>query len=1160
METTIVSRLLSKLNEEYSQQQPLGSYISQELQFASLLQLLPGGEDENRPAIYSTVLSILYTHKNIKDFVINQFNLNEFNIQCNDRVGILLPNGTELGLCLLATCCYCTCVPMNSSSTIDEIKHDIELLKIKALIVDIDLVNIEQLKSMALVLKLKKTKETLKLESVSDTDICLLLQTSGTTGQKKTVPYNLKSLMIGTLCVAFSWRLTPIDCNLNMMPLFHVGGIVRNLLAPLLTGGSVILCSAFDPNLFWDILQIPECPVTWYYAVPTMHSAILQTKESRQASGNDTETVLRMICNAGGGLLPSMAQQLQRAFKTVILPCYGMTECMPISCPSLDYQLNRRGTSGTACGPEIQIFDDNKEQLTQSNKIGRIFVRGPPLFDGYENVPWSSTFTEDGWFDTGDMGYLDDDKFLYITGRSKEVINRGGEIISPAEIEEIAIQNPRIRQAMVFAVKHDVLQETIGIVLVPHKPESRIGLIELQRFLGNSLHPSKWPQLIVYMNDLPKNRVNKPIRIGLAERLQLKELKDSDSIDSRLYEATAPPMTAPNNSLISCQQVSFDTEHIYMVLNSHPLIVDFELVMSIAYVVTTELLNKEAIWDYLDTCLHDYLRPKDIIILEQIPRDNNNNVILELLPSNKSSVDKQQSKSPVEIALIKIFCEILDLNDGTQASLNSETDFFQVGGNSLKAGNLFNRIRKEFGVTIPIMKIYVHRTIGSLCALLEEQKPNITTQLTNQQQDQSKLTLDHTVNDPRINATRADVYKLSVEVKSKSQTSFFALFVQSLSLLLLKPIYIALHWYSFVVILILLRTYWKEAEQWKQILALIFAILSARSLLNLTVLPVICLLVKWIVIGKYRRGHYPLWGHYYLRWWFVNQTIRIFGFGVFEWNDRFRIFFLKLMGAKIGKQVTIDPKAEIREFDLITIKSNVKIQRCVISPFTLSTGYMVLAPIQIGNNCSIGLNTRLSPGATLPDDIQLGPLSSSHEMNITTDTKQGSLSPTPTSLNFVLKFLFGWPIVLVVTIQSYIPWIGSIYLLSDQISSPSGPNGFISTVYFFADGKRVAFHLLAVLARDILRLFLYVAGCILVKRFIIGKFIEQKQEERESTLKAKIRHQIHLLKHWLMKELLPGGDLNGLSHLIGTHYELISIIYRLLGARIGKLSTGLDPV
>ncbi|CAF3626057.1 unnamed protein product, partial [Rotaria sp. Silwood2] len=124
-----------------------------------------------------------------------------------------------------------------------------------------------------------------------------------------------------------------------------------------------------------------------------------------------------MICNAAGGLLPSLAQQLHQTFGTVVLPCYGMTECMPISCPPIDYQLDRPGTSGIICGPEIQIFDDNGQHLTKSSKVGRIFVRGPPLFDGYENIPSTLTFTADGWFDTGDMGYLDENKFLYVTGR-----------------------------------------------------------------------------------------------------------------------------------------------------------------------------------------------------------------------------------------------------------------------------------------------------------------------------------------------------------------------------------------------------------------------------------------------------------------------------------------------------------------------------------------------------------------------------------------------------------------------------------------------------------------------------------------------------------------------------------------------------------------------
>ncbi|CAF3236203.1 unnamed protein product [Rotaria sp. Silwood2] len=855
-----------------------------------------------------------------------------------------------------------------------------------------------------------------------------------------------------------------------------------------------------------------------------------------------------MICNAAGGLLPSLAQQLHQTFGTVVLPCYGMTECMPISCPPIDYQLDRPGTSGIICGPEIQIFDDNGQHLTKSSKVGRIFVRGPPLFDGYENIPSTLTFTADGWFDTGDMGYLDENKFLYVTGRTKEVINSGGEIISPYEIEEAVVKNPRVRQALAFSVEHEILQETIGLVLVPSNPASRIGLTELRKFLSNSLHPSKWPQLIVYMNDLPKSQTNKPLRIGLAQRLQLKQLKDSDLICSRAYEAMAPPRTSSNNSLIPCQLVSFDKEQICSVFNSHPLIVNTELVNSVAYVVISEPLDKDAIWEYLDTRLHNYLRPKDIIILEEIPRENEKNILLDLLPTVNTTIEQEQKQqNPVDFVLIKIFSEIFNLEDYTKATLNSETDFFQVGGNSLKAGTLINRIRQAFGVMLPVMSVYSHRTIRSLRTLIEKQNPNLVTTLFDQQQQQNG-----TGKDPRNGVTGTDDYESSITVKLKSQTCSIALLVQLLSLILLAPLRIAVLCYLFIIILMVLSEHWKVSEPWEQVLQLVFAILLSRLISDSIVFPATSLLVKWLVIGKYRHGQYPLWEQYYLRWWFVDQTIRTFGFGIFELDSTLYIIFLKLMGAKIGKNVTIDSDAKIKEFDLVTIKSNVEIQRCVISPFTLSTGHMILAPIQIDNNCSIGLNARLSPGATIPDGTRIGPLSSSYKISTSSATEQEPLPSSPTIFNIVFQLLLGWPVVILVTMLSYIPWIALLPLLTDRSSHSMGLHSIMSIIYYFAHGKRVAFHLVALIARDTISPYIYIVCCILVKRLIIGKFREHEQEEQKSTYRSNIKRQIHLLRHWLMQKLLPGGDLNGFSRLVGTHYELISVVFRLLGARIGK--------
>lgn len=176
----------------------------------------------------------------------------------------------------------------------------------------------------------------------------LVLHTSGTSGNKKLVPYSLDMIIIGVGCIVGSWNLSPSDVCLNMMPLFHIGGIVRNILSPILSGGCVITCSGFDPLLFWDLLyqareqaqpimirddsskkndilhedRLPQ--VTWYYAAPTMHHAILSEAERRPAP-LPVESI-RYIANAAGGLLPVLATALRDTFKAVILTSYGMTE------------------------------------------------------------------------------------------------------------------------------------------------------------------------------------------------------------------------------------------------------------------------------------------------------------------------------------------------------------------------------------------------------------------------------------------------------------------------------------------------------------------------------------------------------------------------------------------------------------------------------------------------------------------------------------------------------------------------------------------------------------------------------------------------------------------------------------------------------------------
>lgn len=275
--------------------------------------------------------------------------------------------------------------------------------------------------------------------------VVLLLHTSGTSGNKKLVPYTLDMVSVGAACIISSWNLSPADVCLNMMPLFHIGGIMRNVFAPILAGGHVIACSGFDPLLFWDVAR--DKPFTWYYAAPTMHHSILMEAERRPRPLPSAG--VRFIANAAGALLPALAQSLKEHFPhAVILTSYGMTECMPISSPPQSYALDPSGTSGIPCGPDVAIVDDDWKRVP-ADTTGNIMVRNLPCFAGYENngsANEESFFALDGeagWFSTGDCGRLDARGFLFISGRSKEIINRGGETISPFEVEEAVVKNIR---------------------------------------------------------------------------------------------------------------------------------------------------------------------------------------------------------------------------------------------------------------------------------------------------------------------------------------------------------------------------------------------------------------------------------------------------------------------------------------------------------------------------------------------------------------------------------------------------------------------------------------------------------------------------------------------------------------------------------------------
>ncbi|KAJ7827436.1 hypothetical protein B0H13DRAFT_1917599, partial [Mycena leptocephala] len=665
----------------------------------------------------------------------------------NDRVMVVLPTGPENALALLAVASYHTCAPVNASCTAAELRDDARRLNAKVVIttrdaetrlqlcaLDCEVVFIEP-RASVMGAAAQAPREQSRLHGLQDRS--LILHTSGTSGKKKVVPYTLLSLIVGTCSVIESWDLRSKDINFNMMPLFHVGGIVRNLLAPIFSGGSSIMCEGFDPIAFWTLAE--RMQATWYYAAPTMHHAILASKPASLVPAMNLS--IRMIANAAGGLLPGLAVDLRKTFQAVILPSYGMTECMPIASPSVSYRLERPGCSGIACGPYLSIREpSNIENAFAANRTGAICARGLPTFQGYEvspdpDVPLdTSPFTSEGWFDTGDMGYIDEDGYLFVTGRSKEIINRGGEVISPFEIEEAimtaAKDYVKASTTLAFSIDHDVLQETIGVVVVPF-PRNRalacpaagsvaVGFIIFinPNFLSDDslvrdhLHPSKWPVAVVYMSDLPKNSAGKPLRIRLSSRLGIGCLSDSVPPLQRHFEADVPDALSPLSEPIGCRQVTFSVPAIDRAL------LDIDGVHEVAARSCEDgSLTSQELKQLISGVLPGYAVPQSLHVFRTSLAETAGGEIDFAALEAKASEINTSAMSEHALLLRDIIGNLLVIDT---AKINSDSDFFLLGGNSLLLGKLAYLIRKETGINIPVTTLFRHTTLTEIVSLIDD--------------------------------------------------------------------------------------------------------------------------------------------------------------------------------------------------------------------------------------------------------------------------------------------------------------------------------------------------------------------------------------------------------------------------------------------------------
>ncbi len=463
--------------------------------------------------------------------------LNGLGVGRSDRVAIVLPNGPEMAAAFVCIAAGATTAPLNPAYRAEEFEFYLTDLGAKALVVQAGADTPARAVAKKLgvpVLELLPLREegagafTLRAAEVlggaprqgglaGPEDTALVLHTSGTTARPKIVPLLQRNVTASARHIRETLRLGPGDVCLNTMPLFHIHGLMAATLASLAAGGQVWCSPGFNALKFYAWLD--EAKPSWYTAVPTMHQAVLARAERNQeiiARSN-----LRFIRSSSASLPPQVMAELEKVFRAPVIESYGMTEAShQMASNPLPPRPRKPGSVGVAAGPQVAVMDEAGQLLT-AGSVGEVVIRGPNVTSGYETNPEANAkaFTN-GWFRTGDQGVLDEEGYLRLTGRLKELINRGGEKISPLEVDEVLMDHPAVQQVVTFAVPHDKLGEEVAAAVVLREGRSATER-ELRDFAAGRLADFKVPRKIVLVAEIPKGATGKLQRIGLAQKLGL---------------------------------------------------------------------------------------------------------------------------------------------------------------------------------------------------------------------------------------------------------------------------------------------------------------------------------------------------------------------------------------------------------------------------------------------------------------------------------------------------------------------------------------------------------------------------------------------------------------------------------------------------------------
>jgi acyl-CoA synthetase (AMP-forming)/AMP-acid ligase II len=471
--------------------------------------------------------------------------MNGFGVGRGDRVAIVLPNGPAMATAFVALGAGMTTAPLNPAYRAEEYDFYLSDLGAKALVVADDYdgpaLAVARSRSIAVV-RLSVADDapagrfTLALdgeygvEAPAETgqaradEVALVLHTSGTTSRPKIVPLLQRNVTASATHIVDTLALTSADHCLNVMPLFHIHGLIAAVLASLKAGAQITCTPGFNALQFFSWLA--KAKPTWYTAVPTMHQAIL-ARAGRNADVI-TATRLRFIRSSSASLPPQVMAALEETFSAPVIESYGMTEAShQMASNPLPPAIHKAGSVGLPAGPKVRLADEDEDALLPigSEEPGEVVISGPNVTPGYEANPEANAkafFEVDGvrWFRTGDQGTFDAEGYLRITGRLKEIINRGGEKVSPLEVDEVLLDHPAIGQVVTFGLPHDKLGEEVAAAVVLTEGQSASER-DIREFAAQRLADFKVPRKVLIVEEIPKGATGKMQRIGMAEKLGL---------------------------------------------------------------------------------------------------------------------------------------------------------------------------------------------------------------------------------------------------------------------------------------------------------------------------------------------------------------------------------------------------------------------------------------------------------------------------------------------------------------------------------------------------------------------------------------------------------------------------------------------------------------